>query len=64
MSDLEKAAEAWDKAEREGRLLNPPAPPDTRPRDALTNRPITFTPKVTVNGNVIDTSTPRSRSPW
>jgi hypothetical protein len=28
-----------------------PAPePDTQPRDALYNRPITFTPKVSING--------------
>jgi hypothetical protein len=47
--DLDRAAEAWDKAQRNGQL-NPPTPePDTRPRDCY-NRPITFTPKVTVGG--------------
>jgi hypothetical protein len=39
MSDLKKAADAWDRAEREGRL-NPPAGPDTQPRNSITNRPV------------------------
>jgi hypothetical protein len=42
MTDLEKAAKAWDAAEREGQLHPEPPPPDTRPRNALTNRPVTF----------------------
>jgi hypothetical protein len=39
MTDLEKAAEAGDIAERNGRL-NPPAPADTRPVNSVTNRPV------------------------
>jgi hypothetical protein len=48
MSDLEKAAAAWDKAEREGRLVEPTAGPDT-PRNSLYNRPVPITIKATVN---------------
>jgi hypothetical protein len=48
MTDLEKAAAAWDAAEREGRL-NPPAPePDTRPRNTLYNQPVPITVKFTI----------------
>jgi hypothetical protein len=49
-AELDRIAEAWDRAEREGRLVEPTARPDTRPRDALYNRVITFTPKVTIGG--------------
>jgi hypothetical protein len=49
MSDLDRAAREWDRAQLEGRLNPPPTELDTRPRDALTNRPITFTPKATIN---------------
>jgi hypothetical protein len=48
MSDLKKAAEAWDRAQREGRLNAPAPEPDTRPRDALYNRVISIEPKVTI----------------
>jgi hypothetical protein len=49
--ELDRAAAAWDRAEREGRLKPPSPGPDTRPRDALTNRVITFTPKVSIGGD-------------
>jgi hypothetical protein len=48
MTDLDRAAEAWDRAAREGQL-NPPAPaPDTRPVNSLTNRPVPITVKFTI----------------
>jgi hypothetical protein len=48
--ELDRAAAAWDKAEREGRLNpRPTAPaPDTRPRNALTNLPVPITVKFTI----------------
>jgi hypothetical protein len=59
MSDLKKAAEAWDKAEREGRL-NPPAPaPDTRPRNSLTGQPVPITVKFTIGKGQLHNPYPR-----
>jgi hypothetical protein len=57
MTDLEKAAAAWDRAEREGRLTPPTPEPDTRPRNSLTNRPVPITVKVTVGKSTL-------HSPW
>lgn len=47
---LEESAKRWDEAERE-KLFHPQSPPpDTRPRDPVYNKPITFTPQISVDG--------------
>jgi hypothetical protein len=47
---LTDAAKAWDRAELEGRLHPPAAPPDTRPRDPVYNKLIEFNIKATIGG--------------
>jgi hypothetical protein len=44
--DLDRAAAAWDKAERNNRP--PSTEPDNRPRNALTNLPVPITVKFTI----------------
>ena len=60
MSDLKKAAEAWDRAEREGRLVEPTAGPDTRPVNSLYNRPVPINIKFTIGKGVLHSPYPKS----
>jgi hypothetical protein len=46
--ELDRAAAAWDAAEREGRLTEPTSGPDARPRNSITNRPVPITVKFTI----------------
>jgi hypothetical protein len=55
MSDIEKAAAAWDRAQREGQL-NPA--PDT-PRNSLYNRPVPITIKATIGKGQLHNPYPR-----
>jgi hypothetical protein len=41
-----------------GKAEPTPEPPDTRPRDALYNQPITFTPKISINGKPLTNPQP------
>jgi hypothetical protein len=59
-TELDRAAAAWDKAEREGKLATP-TEPDTRPRDALYGKVIDFNVKVTVNGKSLHNPQPTEK---